>query len=330
MPQIHPQTIPLSGTGVLPVAITPLTLGFGSVPVGATSAALTVTVTNNTSSTTSLTYSSTPDFTATAGASNGCGSSLAANAACTIAVSFVPLQKGSVWGSLTVSGATQTVSMTGNGSGSTSPILQFSPASSSFGDQATEVASAPKTVTVTNKSALPVTLNSVTAFGDFSATPSGASPCGGSLAAHGTCTFSVSFTPLSTGVIRGGVAVANSGAISPLVYDVTGTGVQPVVLSPTTLSFPAQNTGVTSSPQTLTLKNTQTVTLSMTGVAASGDFTAQPGGPAPCGPSVAANSSCTLVVTFTPTKTGTIKGAVTVNHTAPGSPQNVAVTGTGQ
>jgi hypothetical protein len=45
---------------------------------------------------------------------------------------------------------------------------------------------------------------------------------------------------------------------------------------------------------------------------------------------VAANASCTLSVTFEPTAAGTITGAVTIADDAVGSPQSVALTGTGE
>ena len=328
-----PQMVWLTATGVLPVVVTPAALSFGAVTVGAASPSLTATVTNNTSSALSLSYAGSASFTAVAGAGNGCGSSLAGNSSCTIAVTFEPGQNGSVAGSLAVSGAsfpTQGVNLTGSGSGGASPVLAFSPGSVAFGSQVIGVSGAARTVTVTNKGASAVTLNSMTASTSFSAAPSGASPCGGSLAAGGKCTFSVTFTPGSAHYFSGAVAIANTGAINPLIYDLAGTGVQPVTLSPSSLTFSGQTVGTTSAAQTLTLSNSQAVTLSLTSMVASGDFTAVPGGPTPCGSSVAANSSCTLVVTFAPTRTGTIKGVVTVIHNAADSPENVKLTGTGQ
>ncbi len=91
-----PQIVTLSGTGLAPVSTTPLNLSFGTVAVGTTSGALTVTVKNNSSSSTSLSYGASSDFAATAGVTNGCGSSLAGNSTCTIAVTFKPAQNGTV------------------------------------------------------------------------------------------------------------------------------------------------------------------------------------------------------------------------------------------
>ena len=329
-----PQIVALAGTGLAPVSVTPLNLSFGTVAVGTTSGALTATVKNNSSSGTSLSYGASSDFAATAGASNGCGSSLAGNSSCTIAVTFKPAQKGTTVGSLAVSAGsfpTQTVNLGGSGSGGASPTLSLSPTSWAFGNQVTGVSSAPKTVTVTNTNkGSAVSLNSLTASTDYSVTPSGASPCGSSLPAGGKCTFSVTFTPGSTGTIKGSVVIANTGAVTPLVYNLSGTGVQPVTVSPKSLTFSGQTVGTTSTAQTLTLANAQSVTLSITSAVASGDFAVAPGGTTPCGSTVGANSSCTFVVTFTPSKTGTIKGAVTIIHNASDSPENITLTGTGQ
>lgn len=91
-----PQTITLSGTGELPVTVAPGSLNFGTVKVGTTSAAKTVTVTNNQK--TALTITSVgfngPDASDYA-ETNTCGSSLAAGAKCTVSVTFTPKATGS-------------------------------------------------------------------------------------------------------------------------------------------------------------------------------------------------------------------------------------------
>src|SRR5580700_8309438 len=80
---------------------------------------------------------------------------------------------------------------------------------------------------------------------------------------------------------------------------------QPVVkLSPTMLSFGNQMVAVSSSPLPITLTNTGTASLSVSNIKISGgnhgDFSQTNN----CGSSLAVNASCTINVTFTPTKTG--------------------------
>jgi hypothetical protein len=106
--------------------------------------------------------------------------------------------------------------------------------------------------------------------------------------------------------------------------------VLPVSFSPASLTFAVQAVGTTSASKTVTLTNNQTVLLNITSITVSGDYAATPSGTTPCGASVAPKGKCTFQVTFAPTIAGTIKGAVDIVHDAPGSPQVVGLTGTGQ
>jgi hypothetical protein len=98
-----------------------------------------------------------------------------------------------------------------------------------------------------------------------------------------------------------------------------------VTLTPNSLNFGNQTVGTASSPQTVTLANNQSVSLSITSVAASGDYSQTN----TCGTSVPANGSCTISVTFTPTTSGTRTGTLTVTDNGPGSPQMASLTGVG-
>jgi hypothetical protein len=91
-----PQSITLTGTGALPVALNPTSLNFGTVKVGTTSAAKTVNVTNNMKTTLTITAIgfNGPDA-ADYSQTNTCGTSLAAAAKCTISVTFKPKATGS-------------------------------------------------------------------------------------------------------------------------------------------------------------------------------------------------------------------------------------------
>jgi hypothetical protein len=100
---------------------------------------------------------------------------------------------------------------------------------------------------------------------------------------------------------------------------------QTVTLSPTSLSFGSGQIGITSPAQTITLTNSQSVTLNISSISTTGDF-AQTNN---CGSSVAANASCNIQVTFTPTTTGTRPGTLTVSDDASSSPQTASLTGTG-
>jgi hypothetical protein len=73
------------------------------------------------------------------------------------------------------------------------------------------------------------------------------------------------------------------------------------------------------------MSNTGTASLSITSISVSGDF-AQTNN---CSASLAAGTSCTINVTFTPTTTGTRTGMLSVADNVQGSPQTVSLSGTG-
>jgi hypothetical protein len=93
------------------------------------------------------------------------------------------------------------------------------------------------------------------------------------------------------------------------------------------LNFKKVPIGQTSSPQTVTLSNTGSATLNISSVTASGDFHLSTN---TCGATVAAGANCAVSVTFKPTLKGARKGTLSFTDNAPGSPQTVALSGTGQ
>jgi hypothetical protein len=109
-----------------------------------------------------------------------------------------------------------------------------------------------------------------------------------------------------------------------------GGGTPVVTLSPNKLTFASQNVGTTSGAQSVTLTNTGTGSLTMKGIAIGG---ANPGDFAQtntCGASLAAAAHCSISVTFKPTAAGSRSAAVNITDNAAGSPQSVALSGTGK
>lgn len=327
-----PQIASLTGSGLAPLTFSPATLAFGNEAVGSTTASKIVMVTNNESAALGISFAASANYAVDATGTT-CTSSLGSKAKCNVAVTFTPSSPSSIDGDLifTYSGAYSPldVKLTGKGTGGATEPLKFTPASLTFPKQAIGTTSAAKTITVKNSSASSVTLSSISAAGNFVAVGSGGTPCGGALAAGASCTISVTFTPSSAAAVSGAVVVADTGSDSPQIVNLSGTGVLPVTIAPTSLTFPSTNVGSTSAAQTLTITNNLTATLSSLSFAASGDFSVAPGGGTPCGSSIAAGGSCTVSVTFKPSTTGSIKGAVTVTNSASTSPQTVKLTGTG-
>jgi 6-phosphogluconolactonase (cycloisomerase 2 family) len=305
------------------VTLTPVALNFSGQPAGTTSAAKTVTL-KNTSTTTSLTIKSivpSGDFADT----TTCTGTLTAGASCTISVTSSPTTLGTIDGAITLTDnatpGTQVVDLTGKG---IAP-LTLAPATLTFTSTAIGKTSAAQTVTLTN-STVALTMGTVTASGDFGIS---ANTCTGTIAASKTCAISVTFTPSVSGAITGALTVADGAFGSPQIIPLTGTGsgtvTNTVSFSPTALTFPSQATGTTSAAQIVTLTNKATSSLSITKVAASGDYAETD---TCAGKSIAAGKTCAITVTFKPTAAGNIKGAISVTDAAVTSPQVVALTGT--
>ena len=119
-------------------------------------------------------------------------------------------------------------------------------------------------------------------------------------------------------------ASSETGSESAFVAKISPTPV--VTLSTNSLSFASQNVSTTSAEQSVTLTNTGDGLLSITSIAATGDFAETN----TCGSSVAAGANCAISVTFTPVANGSLTGTLSINDDAAGSPQTVALKGTGQ
>ena len=122
------------------------------------------------------------------------------------------------------------------------------------------------------------------------------------------------------------LAATNSAGTVSQNFTLTVTPSAPVVtLSPTSLTFGATAVGSTSAAQSVKLTNSGSAGLSITGVTTSGDFSQTNNCPA----SLAVQASCNISVTFNPTASGTRTGTLSVQDNAAGSPQTVALSGTG-
>jgi hypothetical protein len=268
---------------------------------------------------------------------NTCGSSVAAGGSCTISVTFTPTAAGARSGSLTITdnnngaaGSTQTVTLSGTG---TAPTVSLS-APVTFAAQAVGSTSSAQTITLTNSGTASLTFSAAPAVsGPFAIAASGttcstATP----VVASGTCTVAVTFTPTAGGSASGSVSFSDNAPGSPQSVALSGTGTAPAVSLSAPLTFTAQMMGSTSSAQTITLTNSGNANLTFSAASAvSGPFAIAASGTT-CSSSnpVAANSTCTVAVTFTPTAGGAASGSVSFSDNAVNSPQSVALSGTGE
>jgi hypothetical protein len=321
-------------TGAL-VGFSPATVTFyGSTAVGQATNPKTVTLTNTGTATlsinsVSITGTNPSDFSQT----NTCGSSVAAGANCTISITFNPTG---------INTRTALVSVSDNASNSpqTIPVsaagtyVKLSGNGHGFPTTTVGQTSSPYTVTLTNVGPTTLTISSITLGGtnpsDFTETNN----CGSSVAASGSCTLTMTFHPTVTGTRSASVSISDNGGSSPQTINLSGTGATSsgaqVLLSPSSVTFSgAVLLGQTTSATTVTLTNTGTAALSISGISVGGanpsDFTETN----TCGSSVPAGANCAISITFHPTAIGTRTASVLISDNASGSPQLIPVTGSG-
>ena len=320
--------IPTCGT----VTASPANLTFAAQATGTTSSAQTVTLNNSQTvtlniSSVALSGTNAADF----AQASTCGTTLPAAQSCTVSFTFSPTATGTRTATLTVTddaggGATQTVNITGTGT-TPAPILTFSSSSLNFGTQVIGSTSGTSTVTVNNTgnaaanfSSIAVTGANLTDFGQ-------SNNCLPSLPVGQSCSISVTFTPSATGARTAAVTLTDNATNSPQNIALTGTGVSPVTLSASSLSFGAVLVGANSTLPAVILTNNQTVALTGISIVASPSIFTQTN---TCGTTIAAGATCTISVTFTPTDGVPYSGTVSITDSAGNSPQTITLSGSGR
>jgi LEA14-like dessication related protein len=332
-----PQTVTLSGTGTAPVApvtVSPTSWNFGNVAVGASSTPKTITLTNNQS--TSLSISS---LSVTAGSPYSIGPSstclsptVTAGGSCTVILTFNPTTTGaapaaslSIYDSASTS--PQTVTLSGTGVVAATVL----PTSLNFNNVAVNSTSAPQYVTLTNNQAVNLNISSITPTGPYAVTTTTPACAVGTPVTPGnSCTIGIVFQPTAVGATSGAqLSISDDATNSPQVVTLSGTGVVPVTLNPTSLAF--GNVEITNTVvKNVTLTNNQSIPLhiaSITGFPAG--FAQNSATTCLAGTPVAGGGSCVIAVSVTPTAAGPIGGTITINDDANTAPQTFGVSATG-
>ncbi len=231
------QTDTLTGIGT-GVTLSTSSVNFGNVVVGQAASPIVVTLTNNNSTSLSVTRvmpSSNPPWSQ----SNTCiKAAVPPGGTCTVTLGFKPGKAGPLPGTLTLTDndvtKTQVIALTGFGI-----TVSSSATSLAFGSVPVGAVSSPQSVTITNTSANPIPMGTVSIggvqdFGEFSETNN----CGAYLTAGGNCVVNVVFAPLHTGSTTYPILTAYFGAgtagagiygsiDSPVVVSLSGTGGAP-------------------------------------------------------------------------------------------------------
>ncbi|HEY7855209.1 MAG TPA: choice-of-anchor D domain-containing protein, partial [Terriglobales bacterium] len=321
-----PQSVALAGMGVASLRVAPSTLNFGSQPLGGGTPQQALDVTNT--GTTALNIAApltTGDFAVT---QNLCTAALAPGATCEIFVAYLPAALGVSQGSLALSDGSgaQTAVAALNGRGVQTGI-SAAPAVVAFGSSPVGSPSAPQTLTLTNNTTMALTIEGISALGDFGMagntclTQSGGAQA---LAAGANCVISVAMAATTPGSRTGTLQVFNS-ANGELDVALSGMGEGAgVALTPPKLFFgsqPIASGGVTTSGQAqmIVVTNTGNAALQLSSLSVQGGFSQTNG----CGSSLAAGASCNINVSFAPTALGQWTGTLTLDDNAAGATQQV-------
>jgi hypothetical protein len=114
--------------------------------------------------------------------------------------------------------------------------------------------------------------------------------------------------------------IVNGNGGSTAIVDMGAYEFIPVVLAPKSLSFGSHPVGSTTS-KIVKLTNAQNRALTISSFSVPAGYSV-----AGCGTTVAAFTSCSLMVTFHPPTSGTFKGTLSVNDSAGSTPQKLSVT----
>lgn len=337
-------TATLNGTAVAAsnVAIAPNPSDFGSVVVGASSAATTFTMTNSGGTPTAVLTVSSASTEFVVGNDLCSGNALAASASCTFAVTFTPSSAGSKSANITAlqaGGAAAAVAkVTGTATAPQAALLSMAPATLDFGTIGVGTTSAPKVFTVTNSGTGPSGTLSIVKKDSTSSTGGAAqfsytTTCSAALAANASCQVVVTYAPTLQGNASATITVTDGTVSTPTTAGtVVGSalnGIVPTVSCGTAPIFPDTIVGTTANA-TCTVTNPATTGSQSTGaitVAVTGDYSVPTAGNT-CTASLAPQGTCTFTLTFAPTTKGARTGVLTVS-TASGGITNQSISANG-
>ncbi|HEX4007888.1 MAG TPA: choice-of-anchor D domain-containing protein [Acidobacteriaceae bacterium] len=315
-------TASLSGTGLTPgdIILTPSSLVYATTTVAASTAAQSISVANTGESAIALT-SETVEGDFVIGA-NTCGSVLAAQTACEIAIVFTPSASGARTGTLIVTDALGTQSAGLSGTGQTSANDALAPQTLAFAPQQIATTSTTQSVTLTNTGDESLTAIAVSIAGDFSVVNN----CGASLQGHASCSILIAYTPTVVGAEPGKLQVTDEFRTQSVAL--SGSGVAPpgISVTPVSIDFGGLAVGSTSGARAVTLTNSGGFALGNLAVSATPGFIIASDS---CPATLAVGSACTVTLTFSPSAAGAVSG--TLSMIAANLPRtlNVALSGDG-
>jgi hypothetical protein len=205
--------------------------------------------------------------------------------------------------------------------------LYFTPTSLDFGPVPLGTTSPPQPAGLTNFGPSKLSISGINITGANAADFAQKNNCGTSLPPNASCKIRVTFTPSLAGNESASLNMTYRGS-APFSMPLSGRGIhqtRKVALTPSSLTFPLRRVGTKSAPQGVTLANKGNQPVTISNIAATTPFNQTNN----CPSVLPVGANCHIRVTFAPTDKGTFKGTLSVTDDAMGSPQTVALSGTG-
>lgn len=335
--------VTLNGTGnanAQPgLALDAVVLDLGAQGLATTGAARTATVTNNGQADLQISKVSASGTNAADIVLGGtcAGATVAPAASCTVTVALKPSALGPRSASVEIAsnapGGTASLSVGGVGIAIASPELTLSQPAIGFGQVSMGTTSLPRSVTVSNTGSAALQIASIVSSStEFKATHD----CAASLAPGVGCTLTVTYSPTADNAAET-VTITSNAFSSPNSVVLTGQGTTaalPVLAwqgNTNSLQFASTEVGKTTTGSPLTLVNNGPGAVTVSSIGTSGaqaDAFSVGGGTCVGGITLAANASCTVVVSFVPDVAG-VRSAVLLVASSGSNPPDVALSGSG-
>lgn len=311
-----------SGAAILPVGVlgtavqqssnlvvTPTTLAFGNHTVGTPALVrdLSVSNTGNAPATNlSVGLTGAAGFTQ----NHTCGTSLPVGGACTVSVRFAAPGAGLVFASLSISTATQNVTVALSAAGVVATgSLSATPQSVDFGSIVVGAGSPGVGVTLFNSGAATITPLSLAVSAPFNQV----NDCGSALAPMTACRVTLGFSPSVASTVADALVITAGAQTLRVPLSGAGvTGSERIAVNPGSLQFGDVTVGASSAEQSITVSNVGTGPTRVSVDSSAGPF--EVNNRCSTAPVLALGGACTVGVRFRPIAPGAASGRVTVSN----------------
>lgn len=237
---------------------------------------------------------------------NDCGTQLAPEASCTVSVSFKPTKAETLGARVVITAQNGEAVLPLSGTGQKAQLV-VRPLTVDFGAVALPGTSSAQTVSLGNPGNVPLTGLAVVNSDNRLTVDFGT--CTSSLQAETGCALSVRYAPAADGPFKTSFQITSANGGNSTI-EIVGTAVR-ATAAPSTIKFPGTPVSRAAPDQVVTLSNTGTKPLPISGIGISRgiDQFAQSNN---CGTSLAAGAACTIVLRYLPATEGAYFGELGV------------------